>query len=232
MPYKSAFCVSETPGGKCTPLMNRTVLLVKGAWLLLKNAPVRASPTATSLLLTCWPKFPVTVGGASGLHYSATTFPARSTTAITAVAGEVAAAAARTMMSTSLAVNVAADGVTTGGGTVLVLPPPQPASKNVSNPASPAATAIPTASIFRRLLCARRASTGFLNLCSGMAGVLKYRIFSGALNIVAEAMPPIDDRLNPATWPVGWRSSRPSVALLNVSMASEIYCPWLVLIVI
>ena len=87
--------------------MNRTVRLVSGAWLLLKNAPVRASPMATSSALTCTLKFPVTVTGASGLWNSARTFPARSTTAMTAVVGAVAAAAACTILSTSLAVKVA-----------------------------------------------------------------------------------------------------------------------------
>ena len=51
--------------------MNRTVRLVSGAWLLLKNAPVRANPIATSSALTCTLKFPVTVTGASGLWNSA-----------------------------------------------------------------------------------------------------------------------------------------------------------------
>ncbi len=37
-----------TPGGKWTPLMKRTVRDESGAWSLLKNAPVRASETASS----------------------------------------------------------------------------------------------------------------------------------------------------------------------------------------
>jgi hypothetical protein len=61
-----------------------------------------------------------------------------------------------------------------------------------------------------------------------MAGVFKYRTFSVQLDRVAAAMQPIDER--PSTVPE--RGTRPAVSLLNVSMASEMYCPWLVLIVI
>ena len=38
----AALPVFITPGGKCTPLINRTVREDSGAWSLLKNAPVRA----------------------------------------------------------------------------------------------------------------------------------------------------------------------------------------------
>src|ERR1700682_2663396 len=105
--------------------MKRTVRLVSGAWLLLKKAPVRASPTATSLESAGMLKFPVVVAGASGLRYKASTFPARSTTAITMVVGEAAAAAACTMLPTSLALSVAAGVTVTGGGGAFMAPPQQ-----------------------------------------------------------------------------------------------------------
>ena len=186
----------KLPGGKCTPLMKRTVLLVRGAWLLLKNAPVRANPTATSLLLTCWLKFPVTVGGASGLRYSASTFPARSTTAITAVVGEVAAAAARTILSTSLVVNVAAAGVTTRGGAVFVPPPPQPASKNVSKPATPRPQQCPRPASFDA--CYARGARPPVSLICALA----WREYSNIApfqcsSIRSQRQPPIDDRPSP-----------------------------------
>src|ERR1700719_1921621 len=90
---------------------------------------------ATSLVLVCIPKLPVTVSGASGLRYSARTLPARSTTAMTAVVGEVAAAAARTIVSASVAVKViVADaeegvGVLNGDCGALWLPAPHATRK-------------------------------------------------------------------------------------------------------
>ena len=55
-----------TPGGKWTPLMKRTVRDESGAWSLLKNAPVRASDTASSSGGTIAPKLPGTRAGADG----------------------------------------------------------------------------------------------------------------------------------------------------------------------
>ena len=49
------------------PLMNRTVREERGAWLLVKKAAVRASPTASSSALTTAPKFPTPVVGAPAL---------------------------------------------------------------------------------------------------------------------------------------------------------------------
>src|SRR5258708_15487889 len=46
MPYSAATPALMTPGGKCTPLMKRMVREESGAWLLLKKAAVRATPTA------------------------------------------------------------------------------------------------------------------------------------------------------------------------------------------
>src|SRR5579864_1239635 len=48
IPYRSALGAPPTPGGKCMPLMNRTVREDKGAWSLLKKAAVRAKLTANS----------------------------------------------------------------------------------------------------------------------------------------------------------------------------------------
>src|ERR1700722_5704275 len=131
---------------------------------------------ATSLVLVCMPKFPVTVSGASGLRYSARTFPARSTTAMTAVVGEVAAAAARTIVSTSVAVKVIiADAEEGVGGLsadcgVLWLPAPQPTRKIDSSTTRITAAAMVNTSTFRRLRWTRRAGTGSLNVCIGLGG--------------------------------------------------------------
>ena len=46
MPYNAAFGALITAGGKCTPLRKRTVRDDNGAMLWLKNAAVRATPTA------------------------------------------------------------------------------------------------------------------------------------------------------------------------------------------
>src|ERR1700674_1316511 len=86
--------------------MNRTVRLVKGAWLLLKNAPVRASPIARSFVSICAPKFPTEVTGMPDLRHKASKFPARSTTATTIVVGDTEFKAAFTIASTSIALNV------------------------------------------------------------------------------------------------------------------------------
>jgi hypothetical protein len=91
MPYSAALGVLVMPGGKWMPLMKRTVREERGAWLWLKNAAVRATPTARSRSLT----------GAPGFSYSASTRPARSTTAMVVRSGS-AFAAARTIESTSL----------------------------------------------------------------------------------------------------------------------------------
>ena len=48
IPYSAAVGALITPGGKCTPLMKRTVRDESGAMLWLKNAAVRATPTARS----------------------------------------------------------------------------------------------------------------------------------------------------------------------------------------
>src|ERR1700688_57569 len=131
---------------------------------------------ATSLVLVCIPKFPVTVSGASGLRYSARTLPARSTTAMTAVVGEVAAAAARTIVSTSVAVKViVADaeegvGLLTADCGVLWLPAPQPTRKIDSTTTRITAAAMLSISTFRRRSWARRAGTGSLNVCIGLGG--------------------------------------------------------------
>src|ERR1051325_4638111 len=50
IPYNAALLALTMPGGKCTPLMKRTVREESGAWLWLKNAAVRATPTARSSL--------------------------------------------------------------------------------------------------------------------------------------------------------------------------------------
>src|SRR5882672_12556344 len=63
--------------------MKRTVREESGAWLLLKNAPVRANATATSFAFCSWPKFPAAVAGAFCVRNTPSTKPARSTTATT-----------------------------------------------------------------------------------------------------------------------------------------------------
>ena len=73
--------------------MKRTVRDDSGAWSLLKNAAVRASPTARS---SSPPEAP-------GLRKSASGLPSRSTTAIERVLSESAEAAAATMAPTSAA---------------------------------------------------------------------------------------------------------------------------------
>src|SRR3984957_5537678 len=133
---------------------------------------------ATSLVLVCIPEFPVTVSGASGLRYSARTFPARSTTAMTAVVGEVAAAAAWMMLSTSVGVKVIVADADEGVGVlaadcgVLWLPAPQPTRKIDSTTARITAAAMVNISTFRRLRWTRRAGTGSLNVCIGLGGML------------------------------------------------------------
>ena len=91
MPYSGAFGASATPGGKCTPLMKRTVREESGAMLLLKKAAVRARPTARSSF----------AGSAFGLRKSASGFPARSTTATVMLSLSSEVAAAATMAVTS-----------------------------------------------------------------------------------------------------------------------------------
>src|SRR5216683_1946526 len=107
------------------PLMKRTVREESGAWSLLKKAAVRASDTASSLVSTCTPKFPIASVGAAGLRYTARMFPARSTTAMAIVLGSAACAAAWTSVVTSAAVRF---GVGEGGVTDVKPPtaPPQP----------------------------------------------------------------------------------------------------------
>src|SRR5216684_8364912 len=98
MPYSAAGGAFVTPAGKCTPLMKRTVREESGAMLWLKNAAVRATPMARSSLF----------GLALFWWKSASTRPARSTTAIEAPP-PAEASAAFTMASTS-AVESAANG--------------------------------------------------------------------------------------------------------------------------
>src|SRR3954454_23930342 len=92
MPYNAAGGALVTPAGKCTPLMERTVRDDSGAMLWLKNAAVRATPTARSSLFALAPFW----------WKSASTRPARSTTAIDAPP-PADASAAFTMASTSAA---------------------------------------------------------------------------------------------------------------------------------
>src|SRR5216684_390955 len=92
MPYSAATGAFVTPAGKCTPLMKRTVRDESGAMLWLKNAAVRATPMARSSLF----------GLALFWWKSASTRPARSTTAIEAPP-PAAASAAFTIASTSAA---------------------------------------------------------------------------------------------------------------------------------
>src|SRR5437868_13525562 len=84
--------------------MKRTVREDRGAWLLLKNAAVRAREIAKSLASTTAPKLPTEVVGAPGLRKSARMLPARSTTAIT-IGSDVEAAALCTTAWTSLCDN-------------------------------------------------------------------------------------------------------------------------------
>src|ERR1700693_5512596 len=44
IPYRSAFGASETPGGKWTPLMKRTVRLGRGGRVVVENAPGSRQP--------------------------------------------------------------------------------------------------------------------------------------------------------------------------------------------
>ncbi len=90
IPYSAALAVLVMPGGKWMPLRKRTVREVSGAWLWLKNAAVRATPTALSSFAfeTVLPR-----KTASGR-------PARSTTA-TVTPPMAPEAAARAMASTS-----------------------------------------------------------------------------------------------------------------------------------
>src|SRR2546427_3241493 len=91
------------PGGKWTPLRNRTVREERGAWLLEKKAPVRASEMASSR----------SVAAAAPFSQTARTLPGRSETAITCVESAIASPACRTTASTSAAVSVSA---ALGGG--------------------------------------------------------------------------------------------------------------------
>ena len=80
------------PGGKCMPLMKRTVRDESGASLLLKNDAVRASATASSLVLTVVLKSPCDVAGEPGFTYTPKMFPPRSVMAmVTAAAVDFAA---------------------------------------------------------------------------------------------------------------------------------------------
>src|SRR6266404_580756 len=73
--------------------MKRTVRDVSGAWLLLKNAPVRARATATSFASSIMEKLPIAKLGAFGFRKTPKTFPCRSTTAMTIVSAKAAASA-------------------------------------------------------------------------------------------------------------------------------------------
>src|SRR6266853_2894154 len=129
--------------------MNRTVRLVNGAWLLLKNAPVRASPSAKSFVSIGMLKFPAAIAGASGLRHRASGFPARSTTATTIVVGDTEVNAACTIASTSAALNVTVglDGI--GVGVMIGVPPaPHPAISNASTPAILSGSTAPNPSSF------------------------------------------------------------------------------------
>ncbi len=88
------------------PLMNRTVRVDNGAWLLLKKPAVRARATATSFESACVPKFAAAVTGAPGLRNTARTFPCRSVTAMT-IGAFTEAAAFCTTNCTSAAVKTA-----------------------------------------------------------------------------------------------------------------------------
>ena len=82
MSYSGPDSAFNTPGGKCVPLMNRTVRELNGAWSLEKNAAVRASDAATSSAGSISPKFESVLVGAPALLYTASTVPRRSVTAM------------------------------------------------------------------------------------------------------------------------------------------------------
>ena len=92
MPYSAPLGVFVMPGGKWMSLMKRTVREESGAWLWLKNAAVRATPTASSSLAFETPARRKTASGR----------PARSTTAMVSCPS-IAPDAPRTMVSTSVA---------------------------------------------------------------------------------------------------------------------------------
>ena len=118
---------------------------------------------------------------------------------MTAVVGEVAAAAARTIVSTSVAVKViVADaeegvGVLTADCGVLWLPAPQPTRKIDSTTARITAAAMVNISTFRRLRWTRRAGTGSLNVCIGLGGMLYSIILLRCVQRVRRTVQPSDE---------------------------------------
>src|ERR1700693_1672650 len=145
--------------------MDRTVRLVRGAWLLLKNAPVRASPIARSFVSIGMPKFPEEVMGMPDLRHKASRFPARSTTATTIVVGDAEVDAALTIASTSAAVNVTAGLGGIGVGVTIGVPTaPQPARMIASVPAITSGVNIPRFVLIRGFWCRQHDSAGLFNI--------------------------------------------------------------------
>src|SRR5216684_103595 len=142
--------------------MNLTVRDESGAWSLLKNAPVLASATATSLEFCTDPKFPAVVAGAFCVRNTPKTNPARSTTA-TAMSTFTELTAACTIFWTSATCKGCTDA--TGGATATLLPPPQPTMIITSASAIPKAGKTPSATVLFRRRNACRDSTGFRSEC-------------------------------------------------------------------